>query len=82
MREWSERHPELDKNWYKDSNYLVCLSAPLAKIDDLIKKCEEREIPYATFVEPDFDNRITGVALAPCDESRRITSSLPLALRI
>lgn len=81
MREWSARCPDLDKAWYEDSNYLACLSASPTQIDDLIQKCIKNDIPYAIFREPDFDNKITGIALAPSEISRRVTSSLPLALR-
>ena len=82
MREWTENHRDLDNVWYKESNYIACLSAPPEKIESLIDRCKKEGIPFATFIEPDLNNRITGVVLAPCDKARKITSSLPLALKI
>ena len=81
MREWTAKHPEGDAEWYANSNYLACLSASQSDIQRLIAKCEKKKIPYAVFREPDFDNQITGIALAPGDEARRACSSLPLALK-
>ena len=81
MREWSERHPELDAEWYRKSNILVCLSAPPEKIFSIAEQCEKKDIGWACFVEPDLNNKVTGIVLAPCKEAKRLTSSLPLALR-
>ena len=81
MREWSAVHPDLDERWYKDSNYLVCLSASPDQLKQLMENCEQQSVPWAYFKEPDYENKITGIALAPCDQARKLTSQFPLALR-
>ena len=82
MRLFLEEHPELDRMWYQNSRYLACLAAP--NEDELVKlamRCEDRELAYSIFREPDFDNAITAIAIEPTREGRRVTSNYPLALR-
>jgi hypothetical protein len=38
-------------------------------------------IANSSFIEPDFDNSLTAIALAPIPESKRLCSNLKLALR-
>ena len=72
-------HPELAKNWYHNSNYLIFLTTETE--DDLkkfIDKANSYNIQISIFREPDINNEITAIALEPCEQSRKMTSSLPL----
>ena len=68
--------------WHRDSNYLVLLAAKSERdLYKIIEKAEERGIKYKAFREPDLGNAITAIALEPGNESKRLCSSLPLALK-
>lgn len=74
-------HPEIAKEWHKDP-YLAVLSVQDENsLKHLIKKAKEKGIKMSIFREPDIDNAITSIALEPSDATRRLTSSLPLALK-
>lgn len=74
--------PDLIADWHKTSNFLVLVSVPdELSLVDLAFKAEANGIPVTVVREPDLDNQVTSVALAPCDAARRLCSSLPLALR-
>lgn len=62
--------------------YLAVLSTQDENsLKQLIKKAEEKGIKVSIFREPDINNAITAIALEPSDATRRMTSSLPLALK-
>lgn len=74
-------HPQISKEWYKNP-YLAALSTKDENsLKNIIKKAEEKGIKYSVFREPDIDNQITAITLEPSDKTRRLTSSLPLALK-
>lgn len=75
-------HPEINKSWFEVSNYLGLLSVD-NEIDlmNLIADAEDKGIKYSIFREPDIDNQITAIALEPGIKSKKLCSSLPLALK-
>ena len=82
LRQFTEEHPNLDRQWNEDSKFLVVLSVK----DELALRRKAQDatdlgISYAVWREPDIDNEVTGIALAPGKESERLCSQLPLALR-
>ncbi len=79
MREWSEFHPDIDKEWYKSSNYLALLSVENEKdLLSLLERAEKRNILCSYFREPDLDDEITAIVLEPGLDSRRLTSHIKL----
>ena len=82
MRQFTADHPEIDKEWFISSNYLGLLSVKdeLALIE-LIRQAGDNNIQYSIFREPDVDNAITAIAIAPGKKSKKLCSKLPLALR-
>jgi pyridoxine 5'-phosphate synthase PdxJ len=73
-------HPEKSKEW--NNNYLVCLSAENEKsLKKLLEKLESFGIPISMFYEPDLDNQLTSITFQHNSESRKYTTSLPLALK-
>jgi hypothetical protein len=52
-----------------------------AELIKILQKAQQSGITHSEFREPDIDNQLTAIALAPCEESRKISSSIPLALR-
>ena len=80
--QFQHEHPEIAKEWHDKSKYLVHLSArDEHHLQDLIFKAEHKNIKYSIFREPDIGNEITAVAFEPSDKSKRMLSSLPLALQ-
>ena len=72
-------HPELAKNWYSNSNYLVFLSAENEdELKKFINKANSNNIKISIFREPDINNEITAIAVEPCEWSRKHTSGFPL----
>lgn len=75
-------HPSVVKPWLIQSNFLVIVAVPDEDaLLDLITEASKRGIVRTAVREPDCDNEATAVALAPCDESRRLCANLPLALK-
>lgn len=82
LRQFTAEHPEIDKVWFEQSNYLGLLS--VKNEEELVKLIEEatsKEINFSIFREPDIDNQITAIALSPGPKSKKLCSRLPLALR-
>ncbi len=65
-----------------NSNYICLLS--VSSEHDLIKLLEKANlynIKISVFREPDIDNQITAIALAPGAKSKKLCNNLKLALR-
>lgn len=76
------KNPKLSKTWWETSNYLACLSVKdEAGLLSLSDKLNSKGIKHVVFREPDIDNQITSIAIEPSEESRKICSNLPLALK-
>ena len=77
---FASEHPELCSNWMTSSNNLVLLEVEdEPQLVQLIKQVVATGVKRAVFREPDFDDAITAVALAP--EAASLVSNLRLALR-
>lgn len=75
-------HPEIGKVWFGKSNYLGWLSvADEQELCQLIEKAHQLGITVSVFREPDVDDRITAIALEPGARSRKLCSTLTLALK-
>jgi len=82
LRQFTAEHPEIDKLWFEQSNYLGLLSVSDEKeLMSLIEQATAHEISFSIFREPDVDNEVTAIALAPGPKSKKLCSRLPLALR-
>lgn len=66
----------------KNSNYICILEAENEQsLINLLEKAKSREIANSYFQEPDFENTVTAIALAPGEQSRKLCSNLRLALK-
>ena len=80
MRLFSAQHPEVDREWYEQSNNLVCLQvADEDALLELFERAQSAEVATSTFREPDFGGSATAVAIGPA--GKRLVSNLSLALR-
>lgn len=79
---FSKEHPDISKEWQEISNYIGILAARSEfEFNQIIEKSTSQNIKFSLFREPDLDNQITAIALAPGPESKKICSQLPLALK-
>lgn len=82
LRQFSEEHPDIDRVWFKESNYIVCLSVKNEeKLDTLIDKAYVNGIKLSKFRESDLENQITAIAIEPGNKAKKLCSHLPLALK-
>jgi peptidyl-tRNA hydrolase len=82
LRQFTAEHPEIDRVWFEQSNYLGLLSVKNEEeLHRLIEQAAEHGIHHSIFREPDIDNQITAIALSPGPKSKKLCSRLPLALR-
>lgn len=82
LAEFIFQYPDISKEWFQKSNYLGFLSVPNeCALLDLIEKAKISGIRFSVFREPDIDNQITAIALEPGIISKKLCSSLKLALK-
>ena len=73
--------PHLAQQWFPDP-YLAVLSVENeSELKQLIHKLHQSNLKFSAFSESDIDNQITAICIEPSDETRRITSQLPLLLK-
>lgn len=46
-----------------------------------MKRLEQNNIKFSSFHEPDIENQVTAIAIEPCEQAKRLVSSIPTALR-
>jgi hypothetical protein len=82
LAEFAIKFPKTFKTWQTTHKNLVVLSTSneLA-LRMLSVQAAASKIRGVIFCEPDIGNEATALCLEPCDETYRITSSLPLALK-
>lgn len=80
MSQFAVEHPAKFKDWYKNSQYVACLSIEDEKsLLALAEKLRARGIAVSVFREPDYNHKATSIAIEACDQARKLTSNLRLA---
>jgi hypothetical protein len=73
-------HPDLSRQW--NNNFLISLSIDSEeKLQKLHFRLEDLGIPVSYFNEPDIGNQLTSICFIETEETKRLTSSLPLSLK-
>lgn len=75
------QHNKLTIDWFNISNYICILETNKENLLKIIEKAKELSIPNSIIIEPDLNNEITAIALAPLGISKKICSNFKLALR-
>jgi peptidyl-tRNA hydrolase len=76
------KHPVSIGRWLLASNFLVIVSTPNEEtLLDLITEAHTRGIAHVGVREPDVNDEVTAVALAPGTAARQLCANMPLALR-
>ncbi len=80
MSKFAVEHPNQFNDWYKNSQYVACLSIKDEEsLLSLVEKLRERGVAVSVFREPDYNQKATSIAIEACDQGRRLTGSLRLA---
>ena len=75
-------HRPLALQWLQESNFLIILSAAdEQELKSYGKLAEDLNLPVSWFHEPDINNELTAIAIAPSPVTVELCSDLPLALR-
>ena len=75
MKLFTREHPE-----FNDVDNLALLAAPdETALFELVRRAQNRGVSVSAFVEPDFDDSLTAIAMS--HDARKLVSSLPLALK-
>lgn len=81
LRQFTTDHPEIDKCWFERSNYLGLLAVKDEyELHRLIEKAMQNNIRFSVFKEPDIEDQVTAIALEPGPLTKKLCSSLKLAL--
>lgn len=79
LREFVEEHPDADREWFRESQTLVLLSVPDERaLARLGVKAVRAGVPHSCFREPDLNDSMTAIAIAP--SGARLCKRFPLAL--
>lgn len=79
LRLFTEEHPMIDEQWYKNSNYIALLSVNDEKsLLSLVQKATNMGYCVSVYREPDVDDAITAIAIEPA--SKKLLRNIPLAL--
>lgn len=80
--EFSIHFPKLTKRWHEESNYIAGLSVrDELHLLELCEQCVSLGLKCSLFREPDIDHQATALVIEPCDDAKRLTNNLPLALK-
>jgi hypothetical protein len=80
--QFGQQYPDIYQDWYQKSNYLGWLSVDNEReLMNLVEQAKAHDISVSVFKEPDIGDRITAIALAPGQKSKKLCSRLPLALK-
>ena len=82
LSQFAYENPLQFREWVEKSNYIVILSTESeTQLKEIKQKLINQEIIFSEFIEPDYNNQLTSIAISPThsDEIKRMFSSLPLA---
>lgn len=80
--QFAYEHRPLAAQWLQESNFVVILSVENEiALTEFGKHIESHHIPVTWFTEPDIEDQVTAIALAPSPKTVELCADLPLAMR-
>lgn len=66
VREFHERFPDIDREWFANSNYIILLTCKdQREFLHALRRADYLGIEHADFHEPDMDMQVTATAFCP-----------------
>lgn len=79
--QFAYEHRPLAQSWLQESNFLIILSTENEEeLEALGHTAETKNLPVTWFREPDIEDELTAIAIAPSPATVEMTAHLPLAL--
>jgi len=76
---FAQEHPELTRDWHLNSNNIVILAVRHEQdLTLLLERARLEGVEFSAFREPDLDDALTALAIAP--RGKKLVSKIPLAL--
>ena len=83
IRQFVADYPDVDAEWFKNSNYLALLSVDNeVELMRLLVSAHDLKLRCSAFREPDVGGAITAIAIEPHPKAVELCKPLPLALKI
>lgn len=80
FREFVEEHPEIEYDWYKNSNTIVILAANDEQhLMELEQAGKSLGLKISKFREPDMNHQVTSIVFEPGQKTSEFLSTLKLA---
>lgn len=80
MRQFSHEYPQIDKEWFDNSNYICLLVVSNEEeLNKLLQMARDRNIACSSFREEDLGNALTAVCLEPGRLTKKLVSNIKLA---
>lgn len=80
--QFANEFPEEQKAWFHGSNTVVVLAVPdLLALECFLGLVQGMNLKHSVFREPDINNEITSVVLAPCKQAKKVCAGMKLAGR-
>ena len=80
--QFTQEHPEITKEWYTSSNYLVSLSVKDEKeLQKLAHRARDMGLEVSMFHEPDIGNQLTAIAIQPSEATQWLIKRIPLLFK-
>lgn len=76
FRQFIEDYSDIEKEWFKQSNYVAVLGT--SDLKSLMNEARIKEINHSYFREPDLNDEITAIVFEPCEKSKKLCKNLPL----
>lgn len=82
LRQFVAEHPDIDNQWFTQSNYLalLCVSSEI-ELMRLIACANDENLRWSAFREPDIGGEITAITIEPNIKTVVLCKGLPLALK-
>lgn len=82
LAQFAIENPEIFADWHENHKNLIVLAVEdEVQLQMLWLKAKQKHVNVSAFQEPDINDELTALALEPCEDTYKMTSNIPLALR-
>lgn len=77
MRQFIEEHPDIDRQWFTESNNIVVLQVD--DVPSLADLLEDHGVRLSRFHEPDLGGQLTAICVEPTQSAKTHLQKIQLA---